>query len=72
MGTRCMTRLTNAFSKKWDNLQAAYYLLFAYYSVYRIHQTLWATPAMYDGFTNHVWELDELLVCRFAENSFRF
>jgi hypothetical protein len=30
MGMRRMTRLTNAFSKKWENLQASYYLWFAY------------------------------------------
>ena len=31
MGMRRMTRLTNAFSKKWANLEAAYALWFAYY-----------------------------------------
>jgi hypothetical protein len=33
MGMRRMTRLTNAFSKKWDNLEAAYNLWFAYSDV---------------------------------------
>ena len=32
MGMRRMTRLTNGFSKKWENLQAAYALWFAYYN----------------------------------------
>jgi len=32
------TRLTNAFSKKWDNLKAARALYFAYYNFYRIHR----------------------------------
>ena len=30
MGMRRMTRLTNAFSKSWDHLRAAYALEFAY------------------------------------------
>ena len=40
MGMRRMTRLTNAFSKKWENLEAAYALWFAYYNWCRKHQTL--------------------------------
>lgn len=57
-----MTRLTNAFSKKWDNLQASYYLLFAFYNFCRIHKSLRMTPAMESGITDHVWELNELLI----------
>jgi hypothetical protein len=55
-----LTRLTNAFSKKWENLWAAYCLHFAYYNFCRIHQTLRVTPAMESGITSHVWELQEL------------
>jgi hypothetical protein len=62
MGMRRMTLLTNAFSKKWENLQAAYSLWFAFYNFCRIHKTLRVTPAMQSGVTNHVLELDELLV----------
>ena len=40
MHMRRLTRLTNAFSKKWENLWAAYCLHFAYYNFWRIHQTL--------------------------------
>jgi hypothetical protein len=54
-------RLTNAFSKKWDNLKAAYALHFTYYNFCRVHQTLRTTPAMAAGLTNHVWTLAELL-----------
>ncbi|MGD0520399.1 MAG: IS1 family transposase [Terracidiphilus sp.] len=61
MGMRCMTRLTNAFSKKWENLQAAYSLWFAYYNFCRIHQTLRVTPAMESGLTDHTWIIRELL-----------
>jgi transposase-like protein/IS1 family transposase len=48
------TRLTNAFSKKLDNLKAACALHFAYYDFCRIHQTLRVTPAMEAGLTDHV------------------
>jgi IS1 family transposase len=61
MGMRRMTRLTNAFSKKWANLEAAYYLWFAYYNFCRIHKTLRVTPAMEAGITDHVWVIQELL-----------
>ena len=61
MGMRRMTRLTNAFSKKWENLQAAYSLWFAYYNFCRRHQTLRVTPAMETGIADHVWTLEELI-----------
>jgi hypothetical protein len=56
-----MTRLTNAFSKKWTNLKSAYALHFAYYNLCRIHKTLRVTPAMEAGITDHVWTLNELV-----------
>jgi IS1 family transposase len=61
MGMRRMTRLTNAFSKKWENLEAAYALWFAYYNWCRKHQTLGMTPAMRQGLTDHQWTMGELL-----------
>lgn len=61
MSMRRLTRLTNAFSKKWENLWAAYCLHFAFYNFCRIHQTLRVTPAMEAGLTDHVWDLSELL-----------
>jgi IS1 family transposase len=61
MGMRRMTRLTNAFSKKWENLQAAYSLWFAYYNFCRRHQTLRVTPAMEAGIADHVWSVSNLL-----------
>ncbi len=61
MQVRRLTRLTNAFSKKWENLQAALALHFAYYNFCRIHKTLRCTPAMEAGITGHVWEIKELL-----------
>jgi transposase-like protein/IS1 family transposase len=59
---RRLTRLTNAFSKKWDNLHAALSLYFAYYNFCRIHSSIRCTPAMESGITGHVWTLRELLM----------
>ena len=56
-----LMRLTNAFSKKWENLWAAYCLHFAYYNFCRIHKTLRVTPAMETGITSRVWTLADLL-----------
>jgi transposase-like protein/IS1 family transposase len=61
MQMRRLTRLTNGFSKKWENLWAAYCLHFAYYNFCRIHKTLRVTPAMETGITNRVWTLADLL-----------
>jgi transposase-like protein/IS1 family transposase len=61
MSMRRMTRLTNGFSKKWENLRAAFALQFTYYNFCRIHKTLRCTPAMEAGITKHVWELKDLL-----------
>lgn len=61
MQIRRLTRLTNAFSKKLDNLKAAVALHFAYYNFCRIHMTLKCTPAMEAGLTDHVWTIRELL-----------
>jgi transposase-like protein/IS1 family transposase len=61
MGMRRMTRLTNAFSKKWENLQAAYALWFAYYNFCRRHSSLRVTPAMESGIADHIWSITELL-----------
>ena len=61
MGMRRMTRLTNAFSKKWENLKAAYAVWFAFYNWCRVHSTLRCTPAMAAGITDHIWSVEELV-----------
>lgn len=61
MGMRRMTRLTNAFSKKWENLEAAYALWFAFYNFCRVHRTLRVTPAMESGLTDRIWTVSDLL-----------
>src|SRR6266704_3709931 len=58
---RRLTRLTNAFSKKWEHLHAMLALYFAYYNFCRIHSTIRCTPAMESGLTGHVWELRDLV-----------
>lgn len=61
MQLRRLTRLTNAFSKKWENLRAALALYFAWYNFCRTHKTIRVTPAMEARITDHVWDLGELL-----------
>jgi len=61
MGMRRFTRLTNAFSKKVDNLKAAVALHFMYYNFARIHQSLRVTPAMEAGVSDHVWSIEDIV-----------
>jgi IS1 family transposase len=61
MSMRRYTRLTNAFSKKVENLAAAVSLHFFHYNFCRVHQTLKTTPAVAAGVTDHVWTLPELI-----------
>jgi transposase-like protein/IS1 family transposase len=61
MMMRRLTRLTNAFSKKWENLRAALALHFAYYNFCRIHKTIRCTPAMEAGIAKSIWTLQDLL-----------
>lgn len=61
MSMRRFTRLTNAFSKKLENLQAAVSLHFAHYNLVRVHKTLRVTPAMAAGVSNRLWFLEELV-----------
>ncbi len=62
MNMRRFTRLTNAFSKKIENLQAAVSLYFFYYNFIRIHGTTKTTPAMEAGISNHAWGWNDLLL----------
>lgn len=52
MSMRRFTRLTNAFSKKIDNLIHSLSLYFVYYNFCRIHKSLRVTPAMQAGLTD--------------------
>jgi IS1 family transposase len=65
MGMRRFTRLTNAFSRKVENLAAAVSLHFMYYNFARPHQSLAnpypRTPAMVAGVSDHVWKIEEIV-----------
>ena len=61
MNMRRFTRLTNAFSKKIENLSHAVALHFMYYNFCRIHQSLRITPAMAAGVTDRLWEIEDIL-----------
>ncbi len=61
MSMRRFTRLTNAFSKKFDNHCHSVALYFMYYNFVRLHQTLRVTPAMEAGLSDHVWSIEELV-----------
>ncbi|HEX4956514.1 MAG TPA: IS1 family transposase [Thermoanaerobaculia bacterium] len=56
-----MTRLTCAFSKKWENLRAALALNFAAYNLCRTHRSIRMTPAMKAGVTRAPWTLAQLV-----------
>jgi hypothetical protein len=61
MGCRRWTRLTNAFSKKWENHAAAMMLWYTFYNFCRVHKSLRVTPAMAAGIANRVWDVRDLL-----------
>ena len=61
MSMRRFTRLTNAFSKKVENLAAAVSLHFMHYNFCRVHKTLGTTPAVAAGVADHVWTIDEIV-----------
>jgi len=67
MSMRRFTRLTNAFSKKVENLEHAVALHFMYYNFARPHQSLTPkgslgiTPAMAAGVSDHIWTIEEIV-----------
>ena len=61
MSNRRFTRLTNAFSKKLENLEHSVALYAMHYNFCRIHKTLRVTPVMEAGISDHVWEIDEMV-----------
>jgi hypothetical protein len=61
MSMRRFTRLTNAFSKKVENLAAAISIHFLHYNFARVHKTLGTTPAMAAGVADHPWDLAEII-----------
>jgi IS1 family transposase len=56
-----LSRLTLAFSKKFENFQAAVGLHFAYYNFVKLHKTLRCTPAMAAGIERDFWNIGQLV-----------
>jgi len=61
MHCRRLTRLTNAFSKKIENFEAAVALNFAYYNFCKRHISIRMTPAMAAGIESSFWTVAELV-----------
>jgi IS1 family transposase len=61
MHCRRLTRLTNAFSKKLPNFEAAVALNFAYYNFCKRHISVRMTPAMAAGVESSMWTVAELV-----------
>jgi transposase-like protein len=62
MQMRRFTRLTNAFSRKRENLRAALALHFAAYNFTWMHSGIRMTPAMKAGIARKPWTVRDLLV----------
>jgi hypothetical protein len=61
MSMRRFTRLTNAFSKKFENHCHALALYFVFYNFCRVHKTLGATPAMAAGLVDKVLKMSDVV-----------
>ena len=61
MQMRRFTRLTNAFSKKFENHMHMVALYTVWYNFIRIHKTLRVTPAMEAGLSDAVWDMEDLV-----------
>lgn len=61
MSMRRFTRLTNGFSKKFENHCHMISLFMFNYNFIRIHQTIRCTPAMAAGVTDQLWEMSDLV-----------
>lgn len=60
MQNRRFTRLTNAFSKKFQNHVHALALFFLHYNFVRIHKTLRMSPAMAAGVASELWTMEKI------------
>jgi hypothetical protein len=61
MSMRPFTRLTKAFSKKFENDCHALVLYFVFYNFCRVHKTLGVTPAMAAGVVNVVMPMADVV-----------
>ena len=60
MKVRRLTRLTNAFSRRWENLRAAIALFVFSYNFREIHRSIRCTPAMEAGVATSIWTWADL------------
>jgi hypothetical protein len=63
------TRLTNAFSKKFESHCHALALYFVYYNFVRIHKSLKVSPAMAAGLTGKLWGWEDVIALIDAEKA---
>jgi len=61
MHCRRLARLTNAFSKKRENFEAAVSLHYGYYNLVKTHKTIKCTPAMEAGKAETFWTVKDLV-----------
>ena len=69
MHMRRFTRLTNAFSKKFENHAHMVAIYTVWYNWVRIHKTLRVTPAMEAKLTDRQWNLTEIVELMDAVNA---
>lgn len=60
MANRRFTRLTNAFSKKFENHVHMVAIYTVWYNFIKMHKTLKMTPAMASGVSQTLWSMDDL------------
>lgn len=58
---RRYTRLSNGFSRKLENHEAAVALNYFAYNFVKIHRTLRTSPAMAAGVTSKLWEVSDII-----------
>ena len=61
MHIRRFTRLTNTFSKKFENHCHMVALYAVWYNFIRIHKTLRVMPAMESGIVDHLFSFENLI-----------
>ncbi len=69
MSMRRFTRLTNAFSKKFENHCHAQALYFVWYNFCRVHKTLGVTPAMAAGVAPVLMDMSDVIALIDARES---
>lgn len=61
MHMRRYTRLTNAFSKKFENHCHMVAIYTVFYNFCRVHKSLRVTPAQQAGLTDRIWEMTDIV-----------